>query len=478
MQEWAGHMPGLNIFVIAPEFAPYVSFGGIGTGLRGLVHSLVRRGHRVTVAIPNKTPGAIEEIVEIGGSRVLLFPVPGAENGYGTDISLDPQAAQRTAIFVRAVVDWIVEKHQSEHFDIVHAHEWPTAMALYLLREREIDITKIFTIHSLAYQGLFPFEALAWFGLGPEHATMDRLELYGRISLLKGALWAAEAITTVSPTYAREIQTPEHGELLDGVLRKRREALFGIVNGIDTTSWNPATDDVLATKFDIRDLSGKRICKNMFCADIGLDPDRPLVVSLGRLVEQKGIDWLVNALPAIVEHGANVAIAGAGDSALERLVSSAEQVFPGRVKYLGRIPDEHARRLLAAGDLLIMPSRWEPCGIVQLQALRYGTLPIGRRTGGLADTILDADERPEVANGFLFDEPSGAGVTLAIQRAIARVGTREGVAMQIRGMSTMLGWEGPARAYEAVYHGAMKKSLQLKRSPKPRTPGENGGASR
>jgi len=472
----------MNIWIVAPEYAPYAAFGGIGTGLRGLAEALRRRAHGMTIAIPAPNVAmtygrpvcelwledafsafgssciVVHEVVESSGIRVLLFEIRGADSqdgGYGTDVSADPLAARRWGLFNRAVVEMIGRTHESGPIDVVHAHEWPTAMVPYLLRHRSAPQATVFTIHSLAYQGLFPATALCCFGLGPEHATMDRLELYGRISLLKGGILAANRITTVSPTYAREIQTPERGELLDGVLRMRRDELSGIINGIDTNVWNPATDPALDARFDARDMLGKRLCKKIFCSSHGFDSNRPLVVSLGRLVEQKGIDWLARAAAAIVENGANIAIAGAGDLDIERLVLSVAQVFPNCVAYLGRVTDDEARRLLSAADLLVMPSRWEPCGIVQLQAMRYGVLPIARRTGGLADTIIDADERPDAANGFLFDDGSVEGVTRATLRAISTLDGPNAASMQRRAMLAAHGWEGPARSYEAVYRRAI-----------------------
>lgn len=472
----------MNIWIVAPEYSPYATFGGIGTGLRGLAEALRRRAHGVTITIPvvnlahfhgmpviefwlddpSSTHGSscivVHELIEFNGVRVLLFELQGVDLqdvGYGTDVSVDPLAARRFGLFNRAVVELIGRTHDSVPIDIVHAHEWPTAMVSYLLRHRGAPQAIVFTIHSLAYQGLFPAAALSHFGLGPEHATMERLELYGRISLLKGGILAADRITTVSPTYAREIQTPERGELLDGVLRMRRDELSGIINGIDTVIWNPAMDSALVARFDAKEITGKHDCKKMFCFSYGFDPEKPLVVSLGRLVEQKGIDWLVGAVPAIVEKGVNIAIAGSGDPDTERLVKSVAQAFPNCVVYLGRVTDDDARRLFAAADFLVMPSRWEPCGIVQLQAMRYGVLPIARRTGGLSDTIIDADDRPIAANGFLFDDGSVDGVIRATLRAISKLPTPDAASMQRRAMLAAHGWEGPARSYEAVYRRAV-----------------------
>lgn len=456
-------MSALNVWIIAPEYAPHVSYGGIGTGLRGLSRALRRRGHRVTVAIPVSERYDARELVDDAGIQIVPIVVPGKTmDGYGTDISEDPNAVRHVAAFVRRVVDLLIAEQSRDPVDIVHVHEWPCALVPYLLRERNANVATVLTIHNLAYQGLFPMDALPLFGLGPEHASVEGLELYGRISLLKGGIAAADRITTVSPTYAREIQTPGHGELLDGVLRARAKDLSGIVNGIDPLEWNPATDAALPARFDARDLSGKRGCKRVFCSEHGLSEDKPLVVSLGRLVEQKGIDWLVEACPGILERGAVIAIGGGGDPMLEDAALSMAQRFSGRIVALGYVSDEMARRLLGAADFLIMPSRWEPCGIVQLQAMRYGAIPIARRTGGLADTIIDADEQPVTANGFLFDEPSRVGVELAILRALGRYGSAEAAMIQRRGMMALVGWEGPVRAYEEVYRAANRRLFEVK----------------
>lgn len=472
-------MSALTVWFVSPEYAPYVSFGGIGTGLRGLVQALLRRGHRMTIVVPISAAALArgQVIAEIfldelesteatrivvaeaddGGARVLLFGLPAElfiEPGYGSDVAENPAAARRSGLFARSVVEWIVQENQSRNIDVVHAHEWPASMVPYLLQQRLANIPTVFTIHSLAHQGLFPPNSLVHFDLGPEHAQWDRLELYGRISLLKGALISASRITTVSPTYASEIQSPQRGELLDGVLRMRRNVLSGILNGIDMKAWNPVTDSALTARFSIENMAGKRICKQSACASWGLDKNKPLVVSLGRLVEQKGIDWLVAAAPMFLEKGANLVIAGNGDPRLEELVVALAREIPTAVKYLGHVSDEDARRLLAAADLFLMPSHWEPCGVVQLQAMRYGAVPIAHRTGGLADTIIDANERPGFANGYLFDEPSAAGVAQAVIRALEQIGTVQALALQRRGMNAALGWEGPARAYEQVYRSA------------------------
>lgn len=450
-------MSALNVWIIAPEYAPHVSYGGIGTGLRGFSRALRRRGHRVTVVISVSERLPLREFVDDAGIRIVPIVVLGKTmDGYGTDVSEDPNEVKHVAAFVLRVVDLLIETHCRDRVDIVHVHEWPCALVPYLLRERNAHIPTVLTIHNLAYQGLFPMDALRLFGLGPEHASVQGLELYGRISLLKGGIAAADRITTVSPTYAREIQTPGHGELLDGVLRARAKDLSGIVNGIDPLEWNPATDAALPARFDARGLSGKRECKRVLCAEHGLPEDKPLVVCLGRLVEQKGIDWLVEACPGILERGAVMAIGGGGDPKLEDAVVSMAQRFSGRMAALGYVSDEMARRLLAAADFLTMPSRWEPCGIVQLQAMRYGAIPIARRTGGLADTIIDADGQPATANGFLFDEPSSGGVEQAILRALGRYGSAEAATIQRRGMMALVGWEGPVRAYEEVYRAAKR----------------------
>lgn len=383
-----------------------------------------------------------------------LYNRPGI---YGENSEDYPDNARRFGLFSRAVVEVVRQRARAgAPFDIVHVHDWPSAMIPYLIREQGAELARtrtVLTIHNLAHQGVFPAEALTELGLGKEHFGTDRLEFYGHINFLKGGILAADALATVSTTYAREIITPEFGERLEGVLGTRREKISGIINGIDYAVWNPMTDPALPARYDAEDTSNKGRCKSALLAELGLSiqPDRPLIVSLGRIVHQKGSDLLAAALPKILKSDVNVVIAGAGDEALEGKLRAAVAKHKDRAVYLGAVSEPVAHRLFAAADIVVVPSRYEPCGLVQLYAQRYGALPVATATGGLCDTIVDVDAALETGTGFLFDKPTATALVGAVQRALAAMEHPRWAALRRRVMRLDLGWDRPARRYAQLY---------------------------
>jgi starch synthase len=431
----------LEILIVAPEIAPITKIGGIADGVAGLSKALRRLGHAVTVALPrcraaerialeverrepielrDAPPGGERATIEVGavhldsGVEVILFEIPGvpAELGpHGDDIDGNVDNARRFGLFARAVVELAHRRARGgAPYDVIHAHEWPTALVPYLARQRRAELggpRLVFTIHTLAFQGIFPRRAMVHLGLGAEHDRPDRLEFHGRLNLMKAGILGADVVTAVSVTYAREIQTPMRGEMLDGVLRARGDGVVGIVNGIDADLWNPARDPALPASYGPDAPEGKAACKAALLRELGLDgaEGRPLVVSVGRVFDQKGSDFLIEALPALVSAGASVAIAGTGDPTLVAALVAAAAPFPGRVVYVGFAPEDLVHRMVAGGDLLVMPSRFEPCGLVQLYAQRYGAVPVAHRTGGLADTIVDAGADLASGTGFLYNGP-------------------------------------------------------------------------
>ncbi|MFT3772208.1 MAG: glycogen/starch synthase [Minicystis sp.] len=477
----------MHVLLASPEITPIQKAGGVGDGVAGLAKALCRFGHHVVVALPwagAEVPAGFTQEASITlagpdgaeirvdrhdgridpGLHLILIRVPGVppDRGvYGSDLGEDLTDARRFAIHARAVVHLIADRARAgTPFDVVHVHEWPAAPIPYLLRVQGGPRPRtVITLHNLSFQGVFAPEALAWLGLGREHLRPDAIELFGRVDFLKAGIAGADAITTVSPSYAREILTPERGEALDGSLRARARDLVGIANGVDADVFNPATDPAIAARFGPEDLAGKARCKAAFLARIDAAADRPLVVSLGRLVEQKGTDLLAEAIPSILAAGASVIVAGAGEPALERAVASAIARAPGRAAFLGRVSDDDARRLLAAADLVVMPSRWEPCGVVQLEAQRYGAVPIARRTGGLADTIADAPADLASGTGFLFDEATADGLAAAVRRALGAMALPGWEGLRQRAMRAAPSWTGVARRYEAVYRGAARAPL-------------------
>jgi starch synthase len=332
-------------------------------------------------------------------------------------------------------------------------------MVPYLMRlHPELAKTKtVLTIHNLAHQGNFSGEgaraALSALGLGDDHFVPAKLEFYGGVSFLKGGILAADAITTVSDTYAREILTPVGGNKMEGVLAARPDAPVGILNGVDYSVYNPATDPAIPHKYDADDPSNKGSCKTSLLAELGLEiaPERPLFVTLGRVVHQKGADALAAAIPRLMKQDLALLVAGSGDPDLAHALETATSRYPDRSRYLGRVSEPLAHRLLAAADFVLMPSRFEPCGLVQVHAQRYGALPIATRTGGLADTVVDCDVDLETGTGFLIDAATADDIVGGVGRALAAFAHPRFSGLRRRVMKKDLGWERPARRYAQVY---------------------------
>jgi starch synthase len=318
----------------------------------------------------------------------------------------------------------------------------------YMAEHAASSAATIFTVHNLAFQGLFPTYDWALLNIGSHLMSPAGLEFHGQLSFMKAGLKFADRITTVSPTYAREIATPEFGCGLDGVIRDRGAAVSGVLNGIDNEVWNPATDSALHTRYDADRLAGKAACRKALQAELGLavDDKALLLTVISRLTAQKGLDLLLAALPELVAQGVQFAVQGTGEPALEAAFRMAQQAHPGRVQVYIGYDEARAHRLVAGADVIAVPSRFEPCGLTQMYGLRYGTLPIVRRTGGLADTVQDA------ATGFVFDEATPAALRRAVERALAaqRHGAEWG-RMQTRAMAQNLSWAEPARQYLRLY---------------------------
>lgn len=347
--------------------------------------------------------------------------------------------------------------------DIIHAHDWQTALAPVFINTTEWGSelhgsATVLTIHNLGYQGMFSPSALRVTGLGDEHLNERELEHFGVLNLLKGGLMHADRITTVSPTYAREIQRPEHGAGLDGVIRSRGHRLTGILNGIDTAVWNPITDRYLPAHFSPHDLGGKAICKAALQHETGLPvrPGVPLFAVIARLTEQKGIDLLLSILPTILDWDMQLVVLGTGDPALERGFEAATRVRGGQVRAFLRFDNALAHRIEAGADFFLMPSRYEPCGMNQMYSMRYGTLPIVHATGGLADTIWNYDERTGDGTGFWIQDLHARSLHDAIGWAQWAYHHRphDVAQMRRRAMEQSFGWDRAAQTYTHVYHQA------------------------
>jgi starch synthase len=340
---------------------------------------------------------------------------------------------------------------------LLHAHDWHAGLApAYVAAHPGPSAASVFTVHNLAFQGLFPLEARAELGLPAAQLSYEGMEFHGELSFLKAGLAFADRITTVSPTYAEEIRGAEHGCGLDGLLRVRASRLTGILNGVDTAVWNPATDAQIARRYDAADLAGKQECKRALQTELGLAAtDAPLFVIVSRLTQQKGIDLALDALPELVRAGAQFALLGSGDAALEAALRRAADEHPAQVAVRLGHDEPLSHRVIAGGDAILVPSRFEPCGLTQMYGLRYGTLPVVRRCGGLADTVVDAGQTQRAADratGFVFERASGADLSAALRRALDLYRNRPAWQRLMRtAMAQDVSWRKAAAEYLALY---------------------------
>jgi starch synthase len=479
----------MDILFVATELAPFVKVGGLADVTAGLTKALRTLGHKVTIALP-RFPGfeaggllvarrltpirltlgdkSIEVTVFDGrlASQVdlVLVDAPGMFDRpevYGERGEGYPDNLLRFSLFSRAAAEIARQRAASgSPFDVVHAHDWPAALLPPLLSELrrttpELAATRsVLTLHNLSHQGSFPKEALPDTGLSWDHFRVDGIEFYGHLNVLKYGILSADAVTAVSENYAREIQTPEKGERLDGVLRGRASPVIGITNGVDYAVWNPATDPALAARYDAEDLLHRVRCRGALQQELRLpiDGSAPIVASVGRIVEQKGADVLAAALPRILRSSeAEVVIAGEGDPALVARIEEAVAKSGGRAAFARAASEPLVHRIFAAADIVVLPSRYEPCGLVQMYAQRYGALPVANATGGVVDTVVDCDAKLETGTGFLFDGVTVENLVGGVQRAIAARATRGWPGLVRRVMRLDRGWERPARRYEQVY---------------------------
>lgn len=357
--------------------------------------------------------------------------------------------------------------------DLVHGHDWQAGLMPVYLEEAEMRPATIITIHNIAFQGIFPSELLARLQLPRTSFTMDGLEYYGNISFLKGGLAYADRLATVSPTYAREICTSAFGMGLEGVLHHRRGVLSGITNGIDDAVWNPETDPNIAEPYNAAKLAGKSVNKVVLQKRFGLDPsENTLLFSVvSRLTSQKGLDLLLNALPTILAKGGQLVLLGTGDAALEDAFRNAARTYSGRIGVVLGYDERLSHQMQAGADAIIVPSRFEPCGLTQLYALRYGTLPIVARVGGLADTVIDANQAAlldGVATGIQFQADNTSALEIALERAFDLYADQSAwQAIQRRAMGRRVDWSVPAKAYADLYRITIDDHAanQARRSP-------------
>jgi starch synthase len=467
----------MRIAHLASEVVPFSKTGGLADVAGALPPALAALGHEVTgvapghraslkEAVPGEPGGEVSalgltarlSVVRHRGVRVVLLDCPALfvrPALYSLPDGDFPDNPVRFAFFARAALAALAKLGGVE---IVHAHDWQAALAPLLLRhDGEVRFglqgaKSVLTIHNLAYQGLFPPWVLEACGLPRELFRMDLLEFYGQVSFLKGGLVSADALTTVSPTYAREILTPAFGCRLEGVLSGRSDSLYGILNGLDLEEWDPAHDPFLELPYAADEVEeGKRAARELLASETGVGSgSRPLLGMVSRLAEQKGADLLAAALDDIVEFGFDLVVLGTGERRYEEAMRAAQAAHPGRVAVLTRFDERLAHRIYAASDLFLMPSRYEPCGLGQMIAMRYGTLPVVNRTGGLADTVLDVGR--EGGTGFVLDELTPDALVEALSRAHDLLGKPAELArVRERAMARDFSWEASAREYVKLY---------------------------
>ncbi len=347
--------------------------------------------------------------------------------------------------------------------DVLHAHDWHAAMACaYLAVHPSTKTTTIFTVHNLAYQGLFDDRDFHFLGLPARMLAPTGLEFHGQFSFMKAGLTYANRVTTVSPTYALEMATPEFGCGLDGLVKARGADVSGILNGVDGLIWNPSTDNEIAAKYTAANLAGKLACKAALQKSLGLtiDPKAPLFGVVSRLTSQKGLDLVLAALPALLADGAQLAVQGSGDAALEAAFVAATAAHPGRVAVRLGYDEAFAHCMMAGCDVILVPSRFEPCGLTQLYALRYGTVPLVRRVGGLVDTVVDATEaalQQDKATGFMFGPATPDALAGAMRQTVkAFANTKLWRQIVLRGMSRSFSWDDAAKDYLTLYQATLE----------------------
>ena len=451
--------------MVASEAAPFAKTGGLADVLMALPRALVRLGHAVDVILPRYRGVSEGDSVTSHGVRTLFVDHPAyfdRDHLYGPGGGDYPDNAARFAFLSRAALAWAGQASPS--YDLIHAHDWQAGLIPVLHRG-----PVVFTIHNLAYQGLFDAEWLPRIGLGDELLNVDALEFWGRISFLKGGIVFGRVVTTVSPRYAEEIQTREFGFGFDGILRSRGTDLVGILNGIDYDEWNPATDRYVGAPYDAAHLEGKRVAKRQLLDTLGLpsgerDLDRPVVGMVSRLVDQKGFDLIAQSTDDLLRMDAAYVLLGSGERRYEALWQSLAAAHPDRIAVRIGFNEALAHQIEAGADLFLMPSRFEPCGLNQMYSLRYGTVPVVRAVGGLFDTVQDVDFSTGTGTGFSFRPYTPAALVDTLRQAIRTYHDRDvWRRIQAAGMALDLSWDTSARRYVEVYERATIERVKPER---------------
>jgi starch synthase len=492
----------LNIVMAASEAVPYAKTGGLADVVGALAIELTKSGHHVTLLMPGyrgRATGEFRQLamrlsIPVDGKPVDVtveeenVPVTGAlhrlrvlfvrydpyfdrQGLYQQDHHDYPDNLERFILFCRAILEIVRDLigTREEKVDVLHLHDWQTALCAVYLKTlpheyKGLERLKVLlTLHNMGYQGIFPGQHFVKMGLPPSLFSPSGLEFYGSINCLKGGIIFSDAVSTVSPTYGKEIMTAEYGCGLEGVLASRSDGVKGITNGIDVAAWNPESDSYLPAQYTVADLSGKQACKRALQRELGL-PNRevPLLAMIGRLTFQKGFDLLIDVIPELMSLDTQIVVLGTGDHHLEQQFIAVKARYPNRIGLCLGFNEGMAHRIEAGSDMLIMPSRYEPCGLSQLYSLRYGTVPIVRRTGGLADTVVPfrpSTVKSRCATGFHFIDASTDSL-LSVLLLSLHVYKEQQIwqSMIQAGMKADLSWDRSAKLYGGLYRELQRGS--------------------
>ncbi|HJT72240.1 MAG TPA: glycogen synthase GlgA [Terriglobales bacterium] len=483
----------MHIAFVASECVPFSKTGGLADVIGALPRALAAAGHEISVYIPHyrhtRLAGERRVVQSITvpfddryrfcsivtgagypGVRFFFVDYPpffDREGLYGTASGDFPDNAERFALFCRAVLE--ASKILGVP-DVFHCHDWQSALVPVLLRTQYAedpafrDAGTIFTIHNIGYQGLFPPEILPLLMLPWDLFTIAKMEYFGNVNFLKGALVYSDMITTVSRRYSQEIQTTEFGFGLEGVLRDRAQNLTGILNGVDYDEWNPQTDKFIAAHYSADDLVGKRECKQDLLETVGMErgnPNLPILGIVSRFAAQKGFDLIGQIIDRLALEDVLIVVLGSGDKLYEEMFLRLARRLPEKVAVRVAYDNALAHKIEAGADMFLMPSRYEPSGLSQLYSLKYGTVPVVRATGGLDDTIDPWDPRTKKGTGFKFQEYTGDALLRTIHQALQLYRDQESWQKLMRnGMSKDFSWRASAREYIRVYERVRQQHLQ------------------
>jgi starch synthase len=482
----------MRILFVASEGLPFSKTGGLADVIEALPKALVALGRQVAVLLPRyrntKSVGIAVPSLTVPAGSDLRFPAVlegGSLHGvlyyfvddieyfdrdqlYGVAGKDYPDNAERFAEFCGAALEFCKQVWMP---DVIHCHDWQAGLVPVLLKTRYAtdpvlrDVPVVFTIHNMGYHGSFPRDALKKTGLPDSLFSVDKMEFYGRVNFLKGALIFSDYLTTVSPTYAEEIKTLEYGHGLDGVVRGRADRLTGILNGVDYTAWNPERDKVIAAGYSPRDLSGKAACKQSLIEQMGLPSsvtELPLIGIVSRFAGQKGFDLIEQIAAELLTEDLALIALGAGEPKYEKFLRELAKAYPAKVAVKVAYDNALAHKIEAGADIFLMPSRYEPCGLNQIYSLKYGTVPVVRATGGLDDTIDVYDPATGRGTGFKFQSYDGPSLLAAIRDALT-VYRNEPAAwrqIQLNGMARDFSWQVSAAEYAKLYEAAWKSGNQ------------------